>query len=110
MVFSKSSTPILGVIYKVCLNVVAISGIGTHVSCFIYLMRGDFDNHLTWPFRGEFTVQLLNQRENSNHHTTTFSFNDSTPNKVAGRVVGIEKKSFPENHFPINFKTCPIPY
>ncbi len=80
--------------YKVCLNVVAngdISGIGTHVSCFIYLVRGEFDNHLTWPFRGEFTVQLLNQRENSNHHTTMFSFNDSTPNKVAGRVVGIER-------------------
>jgi len=41
--------------YKMCLSVVANGsgdGKGTHVSVFAYLMRGDFDDHLKWPFQG----------------------------------------------------------
>ena len=36
---------------------------GTHVSVFTCLMRGEFDSHLKWPFRGDITIQLLNQLE-----------------------------------------------
>ena len=44
---------------------------GTHVSVFAYLMRGEFDDHLKWPFRGHVTVALLNQLEDNNHTTYT---------------------------------------
>ena len=39
------------------------SGKDSHVSVYIYMMKGEFDDHLKWPFRGEITVQLVNQKE-----------------------------------------------
>ncbi len=47
--------------YKLCLGVCAGGyGNSTHVSVFVYLMRGEYDDELTWPFRGTITFQLLN--------------------------------------------------
>ena len=34
-------------------------------------MRGEFDDHLKWPFRGHVTVALLNQMEDNNHTAYT---------------------------------------
>ncbi len=64
--------------YKMCLKVNANGGgdgNGTHVSCYVCMMRGKFDNALKWPFRGNVTIQLLNQRANDGHHTRTVHFN-----------------------------------
>ncbi len=58
--------------YKMCLGVYAHgrgNGRGTHVSYFLYLMPGEFNNHLKWPFQGRITVQLLNQLEDNGHHS-----------------------------------------
>ena len=63
--------------YKMCLNVEANghgNGKGTHVSVFVYLMRGDFDNYLKWPFQGEITINLLNQQEDKEHHSDVVPF------------------------------------
>ena len=52
--------------YKMCLKVDANgwgSGKGTHVSLAVNLMKGEFDSHLQWPFKGEITVELVNQKE-----------------------------------------------
>ena len=49
-----------------CLNIDANgwgSGEGTHVSVFVYMMKGEFDSHLKWPFKGMITVELVNQKE-----------------------------------------------
>ena len=49
--------------YKMCLCVYANGtgdGRGTHVSVFAHLMKGEFDDHLKWPFLGNVTIQLLN--------------------------------------------------
>ncbi len=75
--------------YKMCLEVIANGDddeYGTHVSCFFCLMRGEFDNHLKWPFRADMTVQLLNQREDNGHHTDYAKFNEDVPEEIAGRV------------------------
>ena len=51
--------------YRMCLKVDANgfgSGKGTHVSVGVYLMRGEFDDHLKWPFNGMVTVQLKRER------------------------------------------------
>ncbi len=75
--------------YKMCVNVDANGnrkGKGTHVSCYISLMHGEFDNHLKWPFRGAVTITLLNQREDKNHHTKTIKFTDKTPDESSARV------------------------
>ena len=56
--------------YKMCLRIQPNgwgSGEGTHVGVSLVMMRGEFDNHLQWPFRGEVKVQLINQRDGGEH-------------------------------------------
>ena len=65
--------------YKMCLRVDANGdgdGKGTHVSVYTCLMRGEFDSHLKWPFRGTVTIQLVNQLEDKEHHTGTIPYTD----------------------------------
>ena len=52
--------------YKMCLKITANGQAGgkrTHVSLYVYMMKGEFDSHLKWPFKGEITVELVNQKE-----------------------------------------------
>ena len=56
-------------------------GKGTHVSCFVNLMPGEYDDILEWPFQGEVTVELLNQLKDKNHYKRVFPFNDNTSDK-----------------------------
>ena len=77
--------------YKMCLRVDANgngSGKGTHVSVFTCLMRGEFDSHLKWPFRGTVTIHLVNQLEDKEHHTDTYAYTDATPDVYAAQVDG----------------------
>ena len=60
---------------------------GMHVSVYVCLVRGEFDEYLKWPFRGDITIQLLNQREDKNHHEMTIRFTDTTTDDIAGRVT-----------------------
>lgn len=39
-----------------------------------------------WPFRGNITIQLLNQRRNEGHFAETVVFTHDTTQEVAGRV------------------------
>ena len=39
------------------------------MSVYVYLMQGDNDNNLKWPFEGTIKVSLLNQLEDGQHHT-----------------------------------------
>ena len=38
-------------------------GENTHVSVYVYIMRGEFDNRLDWPFRGSIVIKLLDQEK-----------------------------------------------
>ena len=81
--------------YKMCLSVVADgcgSGKATHVSVFVNLMRGEYNDQLKWPFRGVITIQLLNQSRDEGHREKTVDFDDRADNE-AGRVVGKERAS-----------------
>ncbi len=52
--------------YKFCLGVVANGhgiGHGSHVSAFIFLMSGDYDDYLTWPFRGSISIEMLDHQD-----------------------------------------------
>ena len=56
--------------YKMCISVKANGsdvGKGTHVSVYLHMMAGEYDDNLKWPFYGEVTVQLLNQQGNMDH-------------------------------------------
>ena len=75
---------------KMCLSVVANGyddGKGTHVSVLVHLMRGEFDDHLKWPFQSSVTVAMLNQLEDSNHTTKIIRFTEITEAKAIGRMT-----------------------
>ena len=77
-----------------CLKVYANgygSGKGTHVSVYANLMRGEFDDHLKWPFQDRVTVAVLNQLEDNHHTTETIAFTEPTEVKHIGRVTDGER-------------------
>ena len=68
--------------YRMCLMVVANGagrGEGTHVTVSVCLMRGEFDDLLKWPFRGEVTIQL--KKNDPPHYQEILPLNDNTPNE-----------------------------
>ena len=80
--------------YKMCVVVTALghnAAKGTHMSVYACLMRGEFDGRLAWPFRGEITVQLLNQLGDRNHATGTIRFNQWTPEPYCCRVLEADR-------------------
>ena len=80
--------------YKMCLNVDLYgveTGEGTHTSVFLKLMRGQFDNHLAWPFHGSVTVVLLSHDGSQDHRERTINFNDKTPCECVRQVPKGEK-------------------
>ena len=78
--------------YKVCLRVHANGygeGKGTHVSIFLYLLKGKNDDTLTWPIRYKCAVTLLNQLKDEGHHTNII--NSPKDNSFVSRVLSGEK-------------------
>ena len=78
--------------YKMCLNVDAGGqgdGDGTHVSVFLYLMNGPYDDRLEqsgdWPLRGRFKVELLDQ-VNDGKDTHFITIDGDVPSKSTDRV------------------------
>ena len=80
--------------YKMCIKVNPNGvgdGAGTHVSMFVYLMRGEYDNDLLWPFRGRITFQLVNRRADTGHVSYAVNYDDKTEHDTAGRVTEGER-------------------
>lgn len=76
--------------YKLCLKVYP-NGYGngkrTHLSWFIYLMRGEFDDSLIWPFSGSITVQLINwKKEYTYSKEKTAAFDSNSDLTAKSRV------------------------
>lgn len=71
--------------HKMCLLVYAggnRDGKNTHLSSYLQLMKGEYDDHLSWPLRGKFIIQLLNQDGNGGH-TEALPFDARTPDEVS---------------------------
>jgi len=80
--------------YKMCIRVYANGygdGEGTHVSVFAYLMQGKNDDNLSWPFRGEVTITLLNQLQDKNHHTERVTYPEDKDDETNRRVVDSDR-------------------
>ena len=80
--------------YKMCLRVDANGcgdGKGTHVSVYAYLIRGEYDDLLKWPFQGSIVVQLCNQLEDKHHCTDTIDFSETADPEVISRVTNGER-------------------
>jgi len=78
--------------YKMSLRVDASgNGEDTHLSVFLFLMKGPHDDELKWPLRGEFEIKLLNQISDSQHHSITVTFDDDITNGSDKRVTEGER-------------------
>ena len=66
------------------------SGAGTHVSVYVHLMRGEYDSRLVWPFRGDITIQLVNDSDDHGHEKETLPFNDAAV--AAGSANRVTKR------------------
>ena len=60
---------------------------GTHVSVYVYLMKGTNDNQLKWPFTGDISIHLLNWRENNGHVKDIITFNDNASLISRSKVI-----------------------
>ena len=102
--------------YRMCLCVHANGtneAKGTHVSCYICLMSGEYDDILEWPFQGEVTVELLNQLRDNYHEKTIIKYNASTEEIYSCRVIdkahgeGWGKKTFvPHSNLIVDENYC----
>ena len=63
----------------------------THVSLFVCIMQGEYDNHVKWPFRGEIIIQIVNQAGDHSHIEKVIPYSDETPDDTAGRVTDKER-------------------
>lgn len=79
--------------YKMCLRVMANgngdgrgSGKGTHISAHFYLMQGEHDSTLVWPYNGKLVIEILNQLEDKHHYRREVVIDDSATMKVRVRV------------------------
>lgn len=78
--------------FKMCLAIFAGGegeSRGTHLSLFLFLMKGPHDDELTWPLRGEFEIKLLNQIRDSEHYSVIIPYDDI----IAGGRVMVGKVS-----------------
>ena len=76
--------------YKMCLRVDAggiNKGRGTHLSAYLYIVKGPHDDELRWPLRGKFEIKLLNQITDNYHYMAVTAYDDHTNDNAAGRVT-----------------------
>ena len=81
--------------YQMWLKVITAGngdGEGIHVSVYLYLMKGPHDDELEqsghWPLRGTFTVELLNQLDDSDHHSVIVQLYHHQCSRCTNRVLG----------------------
>ena len=75
--------------YKLCLVVYAngcCGGENTHVSLFVHVMAGEFDDQNDWPVDEEISVELQNQLEPRQHYTVDCSLTRSKPLHIRRKV------------------------
>ena len=84
--------------YKLCLRVDP-NDMGncntSHVSLYLLLMRGEFDDDLKWPFKGDVRIELVDQTGSGEHRTAVFSMKGGRRVTVENRAIaGVSKLGF----------------
>ena len=55
------------------------------------MMQGPFDDYLKWPFRGDITIQIVNQVGDYDHVENIVDYDDKVSDKAAGRMTDKER-------------------
>ena len=61
-----------------------------HIGVYVYLMKGPVDDFLLWPFHGDVVVELLNWREDNDHHSKVIELSSNVSNSACSRVTTAE--------------------
>ena len=99
--------------YKMCLKVNAAGDVGTHVAIYGFLMKGEYDDSLSWPFCADIVIDILNWRGDHSHHREILHFNNDSCTDVYARVYdnGLAPKGCGNNEvIPLSelFPTDPL--
>ncbi|XP_011407980.2 PREDICTED: TNF receptor-associated factor 4-like [Amphimedon queenslandica] len=82
--------------YRMCISLDcngSDEGRGTHVSVYANLMRGEFDDELSWPFCGIVVIQLINQYgggDKGGHIVHEIPFTPDVPLEISDRILDQE--------------------
>ena len=83
--------------YKMCFRVDANGngfGANSHVSVFAFLMHGENDDQLSWPFSGKIEIIMLNQLRDKSHCIDEIDFSElNESSMVPQRVMHGERAS-----------------
>jgi len=74
-------------------------GKGTHLSVFLCIIKGPYDDKLTWPMKEKFKVKLLNQTGDCDHHVRLISYRNCIPEKHSRVTDGIMASSWGVRRF-----------
>ena len=77
--------------YKMCVNV-CLHPSRTELYVYSYLLRGEYDADLKWPFKGTVVVELLNQLSDDNHYNYVFDYSKASSSAFQ-RVTSGERSS-----------------
>ena len=72
---------------------------GTHISLYVLLMRGEYDDKLKWPFNGVVTIEMFNRQTEKWESIRGIPLDDSIPvysrrravDRASGGVYGYSK-------------------
>ena len=81
--------------YRLCLNVWANghgSGKGSHLTIAAYIMKGQHDDRLQWPFTGTIIIELLNWLEDKGHYKKTLEIDTNND------FVRVTEREYGKNH------------
>ena len=78
--------------YKMCVNVYLYPS-DTVLQVYSYLLPGEYDASLKWPFRGTVVVRLLNQLSDDNHYDNVFDYSQASDSQ-SQRVTSGERSSY----------------
>ena len=72
--------------HKMCMRVNlngVDSGVGKHISLFVHMMQGEWDEVIEWPFTGRITLSILDQSENVEYRRHIMETLIAKPNLLA---------------------------
>ena len=76
--------------YKLCVQVIPYGdddGFGSHVSLYLHMMKGEYDDKLQWPFERTVILKLLNQKTGQyQYDTMIFDSSDEPLERVTSQL------------------------